>query len=265
MRLVAIRDLADRQRADREHILYEASREALRLRDEFIALAAHELRTPLTSLKLRSSFAKQQLDGKADAQVEAGWVLELVGKVSYQVDRLIRLVEELLDASRVKSGLSLDVGPIDLAALARETLDEMADVLRAAKCELKLQADLGVEVMADRLWIERVITSLVNNAIKFGEGGLVEVVIAQQGGDALLSVRDHGVGIAEHDQQRIFEKFERVVSDRNVTGLGLGLYLSKEIVEAHHGQIEVKSELGKGALFQVRLPTRGASVSRRSE
>ena len=174
--------------------------------------------------------------------------------VARQGTRLTHLVEALLDVARLSTGrLQLGREEFDLAELAREVTGRFAEDLARAGCELQLHLR-PVRGCWDRLRVEQVLTNLLANAIKFGPGQPIEVHVEGEGGLARLVVRDHGQGISPEAQQRIFERFERAVSFRSFGGLGLGLYVSRQIADAHGGRIRVASEPGHGATFTVELP-----------
>jgi signal transduction histidine kinase len=172
-----------------------------------------------------------------------------------QLARLGHLVDELLDVTRLNAArLTLSRAPVDLAALSREVVERMSQQLADARCHVELDLDEPVVGRWDPSRLEQVLMNLLSNAMKYGAGGLVQVSVRRQGDRALLVVRDHGMGIAEADQARIFERFERAVSVRNFGGLGLGLYIARSIVAAHGGSVRVESKPGAGATFIVELP-----------
>jgi signal transduction histidine kinase len=172
-----------------------------------------------------------------------------------QTARLVALVEDLLDVSRLSLGkLQLRREALDLADVAREVVERHASQATAAGCPLRLEVD-SIRGEWDRLRLEQVLTNLIANAIKYGSGKPIDVVVSGIGATAQLTVRDHGIGISTADLDRIFGRFERAVSGRHYGGLGLGLFISKQIVEAHGGMIRAESEPGAGAAFHVTLPT----------
>jgi signal transduction histidine kinase len=169
------------------------------------------------------------------------------------VARLASLIDELLDVSRISEGrLSLQPERLDLAELAREIAARFAEEKRAAP-PIAVRAEGPVVGQWDRRRLEQVVENLVSNAVKYGAGSPVEVEVALDG-SARLTVADGGAGIAARDQARIFERFERAVPSRTVAGLGLGLWIVREIVTASGGTVSVESELNRGSKFTVRLP-----------
>jgi PAS domain S-box-containing protein len=245
-------EIAGRAAVSLEHgrLLSEAL-DAVRARDEFLSIAAHELRTPLTALLLRIQLVRSALESHPEAKS----LLAGVANADKQARRLALLVDSLLDVSRAVAGkLSITPESVDLVEIVRDVLATMGPELSAAGCELSFDAPPSAIGTWDRTRIEQLVTNLVSNAVKFGKGRPVEVRIEATEGHARLSVRDHGIGISEEDQARVFDRFERAVSARHFGGLGLGLYISTLIARAHGGTIRVQSEPERGSCFIVELP-----------
>ena len=222
-----------------------AAEEAVRAREEFLSIASHELRTPLTPLLLQLGAARK---------IAEGAIAERLDTALRQTERLGRLVTNLLDVGRIGAGrFLLEKEELDLEPLVRGVLERCAEELKRAACAVTVSTE-PLRVQADQLRLEQVVLNLISNAMKYAAGAPVEVKLRREGGEAVLSVRDQGIGIELPAQQRIFERFERAVPAREYSGLGLGLYIAREIVEAHGGAISVDSRPGKGALFTVRLP-----------
>ena len=249
----------ERRRAsvEREVLLAEVQR-VLALRDEFLAIAAHELRTPLTALQLQVQGASHHLQITDD--IDTAKLRRKLEAANRQTERLTRLVDGLLEGSRISLGrIPLELEEVDLVNVVRDVLDQSSTQALAAGCALKFEADSKVVGRWDRLRLEQVATNLVSNAIKYGRGRPVDVQVRVSGEMALLAVEDRGMGIAPEDVARIFGRFERAVSARHFGGLGLGLYITRQIVEALGGTVEVTSTLGQGSTFTVTLPLREAS------
>lgn len=228
---------------------------ALRLRTEFLSIASHELKTPLTSMKLQLQVALHGIENGLLAS-DPGKVKELLESSTLQVDRLTKLINNLLDISRVQDGrLQLEREEVDLAALVTEVLERFKPQIKAARSELRVSIPPSVPGRWDRYRIEQVVTNLLTNALKYGSGSPIEILLSREGNIAGLSFKDYGIGIAEEHMARIFEPYERAVVGRRISGLGLGLYISKQIVEAHHGSIRVESKIGVGSTFTVSLPS----------
>jgi signal transduction histidine kinase len=234
---------------ERTRLLAEAQAAVL-MRDEFIAIASHELRTPLTPLLLRLSQLKRDARAASAGEREIGNLLV----AENQVKRLADLVGDLLDVSRLGTvTLPLQLEVLDLSAVAGEVVTRFEPAAAKAKCELTLQATAAVGNW-DRFRLEQALTRLVSNAIKYGAGKPVVIGVERVGDFARVSVRDEGIGIAPGALARIFEKYERAVSDRHYGGLGLGLYVTRQAIEAMRGTVRAESSPGAGSTFIIELP-----------
>jgi PAS domain S-box-containing protein len=256
------RDLTERRRSEDERLRLARMQEALRLRDEFISIASHELRTPLTALEL----GMQRLTGDQSLPERVVKQLERTRRITA---RLAHLVATLLDVSRLTTGkMPIEVERFDLRAALREVVDRSADEAGRASTPIEVRAAAPIEGRWDRLRVEQVLTNLLSNAIKYGGSRPVAIEAETLGQEALIRVIDRGDGIATEDLERIFGRFERAVSMRHFGGLGLGLYISRQIAEAHGGTLGVESEPGRGATFTLRLPlspARAAAADDQSE
>jgi signal transduction histidine kinase len=225
---------------------------ARRVRDDFLGIASHELKTPLTTLRLQADGLANLL---ARGQASPERMSSKVEIIRGQLLRLERLINELLDVSRIAAGkLPLVPEDFDLAALAREVIDRFQQEANAAGCTIRARAELPVVGRWDRMRLDQVLTNLITNAMKYGRGTPIEVIIEGEPGRARIAVADHGIGIAPEHQARIFERFERAASPREFGGLGLGLWIVARVVQESGGTVKVDSELGKGARFTVELP-----------
>lgn len=230
-------------------------KEALQFRDDFLSVASHELKTPLTSLKLQiqTSLRKFSRDG---AVINRDVVEMILKKNDLQIDRLVRLVDDMLDLSRIQSGrLSFSFRKMNLVEIVESSFQDFKEQFEqngnSLSFEMKQDDAVG---MYDPERIEQVLTNLLTNALKYGRNQPVIIGLSVNHENATIEVRDQGTGIAPDNYEKVFRKFERAVTPSEVSGLGIGLYISREIVEAHGGKIWIQSELNKGTSFFVELP-----------
>ena len=231
-------------------------RRTLHARDEFFSAASHELRTPLTTLGLQTEGLLQSY-GPATEPVrsEDERLRRRLGLIRKQVVRLNQLVDQLLDISRLIEGrLDLHIEEVDLQSVALEAIDLLREPAQRAGSSIVFRGNDSVVGRWDRLRLGQVVTNLLSNAIKFGRGRPIEIELCADEREAELQVRDDGEGIELEAQTRIFERFERATTVRRHPGMGLGLWITKQIVDACHGTISVASEIGRGCAFTVKLP-----------
>ena len=232
--------------------LYRQAQDAVRIRDDFLSIASHELKTPITSLalqadSLRASAVRGEVEG----------IARKIEVIRRNIGRLSSLVAALLDLSRIQSGrLELEPEDVDLAEIVHEVAARFEEEAQRAHTPIRVEAPVPVVGRWDRLRVDQVVTNLVSNALKYGRGRPVEIAVSASDDRASLSVRDSGIGIDPADQPRIFERFERAVSERHYGGFGLGLWIAREMVQAMGGEIRVRSAHGEGATFTVELARR---------
>jgi two-component system sensor kinase FixL len=249
----AIRDVSERKKIERTAALYRKAQDEVRERDEFLSIASHELRTPITALQLQLQMIQRSADRKREEW--PAWMAAKVDALERQTRRIAVLVNELLDVSRMRLGrLQLKLEDLDLREVVRETVDHLEHEGASYGSAITLEARGPAPGRWDRLRIEQVLTNLLSNAMKFGPGKPISVEVEPDGDRVRVVVRDRGIGIAEDDRQRIFQRFERAVPAQHFGGLGLGLYIARQIVEAHGGRIDVEAEGGEGTAFRVELP-----------
>lgn len=233
--------------------LYDEARLAIQAREEFLSIASHELKTPLTSLKLQFQMLSRQLS-KGDV-ISTERLTSLLDSSDKQIHRLTLLIDDLLDVSRISSGkFTLNFGKFNLASMIQDIISQYGQQLKNVVKEVHVTGSSKLECTCDRIRLEQILINLLTNAAKYAPGKPIEVHLEERNGKARICVIDQGPGISPEDQARIFERFERVKDKENVGGLGLGLYISKQLVKAHHGDLWVESELGKGSTFIVEIP-----------
>ena len=246
-----------RQRLALEQAQQQLKR-AVTMRDDFMSMVSHELRTPLNTLFLQVQMRKKILTGEV-RQSDFPTLRKMVERDERQIRSMVRLIDDMLDVSRLRTGtLAMAYAPADLATITRGVVDSLIDPALAAGCQLLLDAPESLPLVCDEFRVEQVITNLLTNALRYGAGKPVSVRVESSGPDALVVVKDGGMGIAEADQDRIFGQFERTDDARKIAGLGLGLFITRHIVRAHGGEISVRSAPGQGAEFTVRLPLQPA-------
>lgn len=248
--LVALaQDITERKQVE------AALREAVRSRDEFLSIASHELKTPLTSLSLLTQGARRSMARDPQGALEPVKVKKLILHTDKSVQRLTHLVDDMLDISRISTGkLTLSLEFFDLCEFVQEVASRLSVQAQEAQTSITVRT-CGVLVgQWDRFRLEQVITNLLTNALRYGQGSPITLEVLHDCAHALIRISDQGMGVAPEDQERIFQRFERANTASALGGLGLGLYICREIVERHGGTIRVESTLGQGATFIVELP-----------
>ena len=229
--------------------------QAVRMRDDFMSIVAHEVRTPLNGLILETQLRKMHLARDNASAFTLDKMHAMVDRDERQIKSLIRLIEDMLDVSRIRTGkLSIRPNRFDLVQLVSNLLQNFAQQIDAAETEVLFTAPEPVEGHWDEFRIEQVVSNLITNALRYGGRSPVKVRVYREGDEARIEVEDNGIGISAENQKRIFQQFERVSAKTVVAGLGLGLFISEQIVAAHGGSIVVESEINEGALFRVCLP-----------
>ena len=235
--------------------LFRELQQAVRVRDDFLSIAGHELKTPLTGLLLQVQGLLRQACKTPHVSLER--FADRLAKAESQIGRLKHLIDDLLDVSRITAGrLTLQCEEMDLDALATEVVERHRDVASRARTPITVQVTGSCSGRWDRLRLDQVLTNLISNALKYGAGHPVEVEVVADEARVRMSVRDHGIGIGAEDQRRIFERFERAVSNHHYGGLGLGLWIARQIVEQLGGTIRVESEPQRETVFTIDLPRR---------
>lgn len=247
--VITFRDVSE------ERAAAQALRTAVQARDRFLSVASHELRTPLTTLVMQLQMTRRRIDPDTNAAPSPAELAKTFDIANRQTNRLAKLVDDLLDVSRSSlNKLDFHFQPMDLGALVTEVAGQFAPALEQAGCQLRLHLAEGVVGVWDAGRLEQVLGNLLSNAIKYAAGTEVQIDLSRGAERAVLQVRDHGPGIPWGSRDKIFDRYERYVADTAVTGLGLGLFLAREIVRNHCGTIELVQAEGPGACFIVTLP-----------
>lgn len=241
--------------------LYLQAQRAIRVRDQFIAIASHELNTPLTTLLLAIDAVQRALEDFPEPPERLRSNLALLAR---QGQRLTALVSNLLDVTRIEAGvLHVSPQPMDLSAVVRDVVARHEHHAARARCLLEVAAADPIVGDWDPSRVDQVVSNLLSNALKYGAGKPVSLVAEADGDTARLSVTDRGIGIAPEDHERVFQRFERAVPDDGLEGMGLGLWITREIITRLGGSIRVESQPGTGARFVVELPRGGAFTGAR--
>lgn len=237
-------------------MLYRTAQKAISARDEFLSIASHELKTPITSLKLLLQMTRKSVDPETGLMPQAERLAETLDQSNLQINRLITLIEDLLDISRIEMGkIQYKFMPLDFSQLVKDMSERYKEHMKTYGCELSTTIEEGIWVMGDRMRLEQVILNLFTNAAKYGEHKPVNLTLNTRENVVRLWVSDQGMGIAKEKLEKVFDRFERAGAASSISGLGLGLYISREIVRAHLGKIWVESEVGKGSTFFVEIPS----------
>jgi signal transduction histidine kinase/CHASE1-domain containing sensor protein len=234
--------------------LFKNAQEAVQTRDEFLRIASHELKTPLTPLKLHMQGLTRSVNRGLEPNPEA---LAKMAKVAdLQITRISKLVDDLLDVSRISAGLlKLNPERVDLSQLVQEVVDRFSPQLAETGMEVIREIEPGLEGSYDHLRLEQVVANLITNAIKYAPEAPLTVTLRREGPEVVLVVADQGAGVDPSNHEKVFERFERAgFAKSSAVGLGLGLYITRQIVDAHGGTIRLQSRQPHGARFEIRLP-----------
>lgn len=246
---VFFRDMTEKKKAEKK------LEDALATKNEFISIASHELKTPLTALQLQVEMAKRVLDMENSEGLSPEKVKAIIDRTHKDVLRLSRLVDDMLDVSRINTGkFNMSYEYFNLEDYIEEFLERATTGLPNFTKLTKISVNAPVIVRWDRFRIEQVILNLFTNAIRYGGNSAIHFTVTAGGGYAYIKVKDHGPGIPKKDHKKIFERYERVNHDRVKDGFGLGLYLCSEIIKNHQGLIKLESAVGEGATFELQIP-----------
>ncbi len=234
---------------------YENAQKEIKSRDQFLAIASHELKTPVTSMLLQVQSAIHNIRNVSLANFSVANLLKMLEGTEQQSTRLSKMVNDLLNLSLITTGrLELELEEIDVSQTVRDVTDNFTEKLQKENMTITIDAQKPVIGMYDKVRIAQAITNLISNAIKYGNGQPISIKVENAHNHARLYFKDGGIGISKDQQKRIFERFERAVTSREYQGLGVGLYITNQIVKAHNGKITVDSQTNKGTSFIIELP-----------
>lgn len=227
----------------------------IKIRDEFLSIASHELKTPLTLVLLQIQRALYNIRNVSLAKFSVENLLKMLEGVEQQTKRLARMISDLLNVSLITTGkFNLELGKTDLTAIVKDVSERIPQTLNKADYPLTLEVAESIFGRWDKVRIEQAVVNLVSNAIKYGNNKPVAITVKKSNGIARVAVKDNGIGIAEADKKKIFARFQRGVSSKDYQGLGVGLYITNQIICAHKGSIKVESRVGRGSTFIIELP-----------
>lgn len=231
----------------------------VKARDEFLSIASHELKTPLTSMLLQMQTALHNIRNTSLANFSVERLMKMLESTEQQSVRLSKMINDLLNVSLITTGrMELEKADMDLTELVKEVTERFNEKAEKEGLQIKVNTNGKIIGTWDTLRIEQVITNLLSNAIKYGNNKPIEITASKDEGFARLTVADHGIGIPRERQERIFERFERAVNHNHYQGLGVGLYITYQIVKAHKGSIKLSSKQNAGSVFTVELPLKKA-------
>lgn len=227
----------------------------IKSRDEFLSIASHELKTPLSAMLLQIQTALYNIRTVSLANFSVEKLLKMLQSTEQQSKRLSKMINDLLNVSLIRTGrLELEKESADLGQLVKDVTDRFSEKAEREGSPIYLKSEKNVMGNFDKLRIEQAVTNLISNAIKYGDHEPIEIKVSKQDGFGRITVSDQGIGIPKDRQERVFERFERAVSNHNYKGLGVGLYITQHIVRTHNGRITLQSRPNAGSTFTIELP-----------
>jgi signal transduction histidine kinase len=240
---------------------YVIAQEEIKARDEFLSIASHELKTPLTSMLLQLQAALHNIRNVSLANFSVEKLLKMLESTQQQTNRLSKMINDLLNVSLITTKkLDLEFEEVDLAQVTKEVAESFSEKLQREGYTLYLDNPKAVVGHWDKVRIEQAITNLISNAIKYGDKKPIEIRVANSDGTGKIFVRDQGIGIPYEQREKIFALFERAAPASKYQGLGVGLYITNQIVKAHNGKIKVESREQEGSTFMIELPLNPSQI-----
>lgn len=255
------------KKGEKEHALVltklqeetQRAQEAVKARDEFLSIASHELKTPLTSMLLHIQSILHSVRNVSLAQFSVDHLMKMLESAEVQSKRASKMVNDLLNVSLITTGrMDLEKEQVNLSEMVTQMLVHFEERIKRDNYKLTTNIQEDVTGTWDRIRIEQVITNLIGNALKYGNHKPIYILVRKLGNTAEFMIQDRGIGIPEEVQKRIFDRFDRGVNNGNnaIKGLGIGLYITSQIVKAHQGKIVVRSKEAKGTTFTISLPAK---------
>jgi signal transduction histidine kinase len=233
---------------------YESAQTEITARDQFLAIASHELKTPVTSMLLQVQTAIHNIRNVSLANFSVATLLKMLEDTEQQSKRLSKMVNDLLNLSLITTGkVELEIENTNISEIVRTVTERFVERLSDKK-QISLQIRKPIIGRMDKPRIEQAIVNLISNAIKYGNNKPILIAVTGNNDRGKIIVKDRGIGIPSDHQKKIFNRFERAVSSRDYKGLGVGLYITYQIVKAHKGKIHLESQINKGSTFTIELP-----------
>lgn len=240
---------------------YQKAQSEIKARDEFLSIASHELKTPLTSMLLQIQRALHNIRNVSLAHFSVANLLKMLESTEQQTWRLSRMINDLLNVSLITTGkLNLEIEETNIVQVVKDITERLPLAMKREDYPIRIEAKKQIIGIWDKIRIEQAFVNLLSNAIKYGNNKPIEIKIENFRGVARIIIKDHGIGIPKEQQRRIFSRFERAVPKKEYQGLGVGLYITSQIIAAHNGTIKLDSTEGMGSVFTIELPLKNNMV-----
>ena len=241
---------------------FENAQKEIQARDQFLAIASHELKTPVTSMLLQVQTAIHNIRNVSLANFSVANLLKMLEGTEQQSQRLSKMVNDLLNLSLITTGrIELELEETVMAKVVKDVAENFSEKMKRENNSITVTADKPVIGTWDKVRIEQAVSNLISNAIKYGKNKPIIITVSHANNEAVLTVEDQGIGMSSEQQKKIFERFERAVNSKDYQGLGVGLYITNQIVKAHHGKIYVHSKPNDGSVFVIELPLKQTKAS----
>lgn len=245
---------------EKNEILYKENttlQKEIRSRDEFLSIASHELKTPLTSMLLQTQHALHSIRNVSLAHFSIESLLKMLESVENQTKRLSKMINDFLNISLINTGnLQLEYDEVDLNKLVQDVINEFSPKIKEEEYILTYFQEDKITGLWDKVRIEQVVSNILSNALKYGSGKPIEITVRSNYSKAQVIIKDHGIGVPKDKQKKVFQLFERGVPQEEYKGLGVGLFITREIVRAHQGELTFSSKPRHGSVFTINLPIR---------